>query len=69
MTGTAVSVPNHTLTRPGLTMTVAGLASMPFNWWSDAITKRVGHVNVLIIAFFGYAIRYIGYSLIKLVHG
>ncbi|KAF0292791.1 Major facilitator superfamily domain-containing protein 6-B [Amphibalanus amphitrite] len=49
----------------GLTMTVAGLASMPFNWWSDAITRKIGHVNVLIMAFFGYAVRYVGYSLIK----
>ena len=51
--------------RPGLTLTVGGLVSLPFNWWSEAITRRIGHVNVLIIAFFGYAIRYIGYSFIR----
>ena len=59
--------PNSRSTRPGLTMTVAGLASLPVNWWSDIITKKCGLVNVLIVAFFGYAVRYIGYSLIKLV--
>ena len=46
-------------------MTVAGVASLPTNWWSEAITKRVGHVNVLIIAFFCYVIRYVGYPFIR----
>ncbi|XP_037073421.1 major facilitator superfamily domain-containing protein 6-A-like [Pollicipes pollicipes] len=49
----------------GLTMTVAGLASLPFNWWSDAICRKVGHINVLLVSFAGYTLRYIGYSFIR----
>ncbi|KAF0313534.1 Major facilitator superfamily domain-containing protein 6 [Amphibalanus amphitrite] len=49
----------------GLTMTVAGLASIPANWWSDAICSRIGHINILIISFFGYLVRYVGYSYIR----
>ena len=48
-----------------MTMTVAGLVSIPANWWSDAICDRVGHINILIIAFFGYLVRYVGYSFIQ----
>ncbi|XP_037084598.1 major facilitator superfamily domain-containing protein 6-B-like [Pollicipes pollicipes] len=49
----------------GLTLTAAGLASLPFNWWSDAICRKVGHINILIASFAGYAVRYIGYSFIR----
>ena len=49
----------------GLTMTVAGLASIPANWFSDVICDKIGHINILIIAFFGYLVRYVGYSFIR----
>lgn len=49
----------------GLTLTVAGLASLPFTWYSEIICDKLGYINILIISFFGYTARYLGYSLIR----
>ena len=46
-------------------MAVGSLASIPANWFSDAICNKIGHINILIIAFVGYLLRYVGYSFIR----
>nr|XP_022908220.1 uncharacterized protein LOC111419624 [Onthophagus taurus] len=48
----------------GITVTVGTISSMPFLYGAERITKKVGHVNVVIIAFFAHAGRLMGYSLI-----
>lgn len=49
----------------GITVTVGTISSMPFLYGADRITKRIGHVYVIIIAFFAHAGRLMGYSLIE----
>jgi MFS_1 like family len=49
----------------GLTLTVGTLSSMPFLFGAERITKKVGHVNLIVIAFFSHSARLIGYSLIE----
>lgn len=49
----------------GITVTVGTISSMPFLYGADKITKRIGHVYVIIIAFFAHAGRLMGYSLIE----
>lgn len=49
----------------GVTVTVGTISSMPFLYGADKITKRIGHVYVIIIAFFAHAGRLMGYSLIE----
>ncbi|XP_059480405.1 major facilitator superfamily domain-containing protein 6-like [Neocloeon triangulifer] len=56
-----LGAPNYLL---GLTLTVGTLSSMPFLFGAERITKKVGHVNIIIIAFFSHAARLVGYSMI-----
>lgn len=53
--------PNYLL---GLTLTVASVCSAPFLYKSEWFVGKLGHVNLMIIAFFFYLIRYFGYSFI-----
>ncbi|ETN64833.1 hypothetical protein AND_003414 [Anopheles darlingi] len=54
--------PNYLL---GLTYTVGTVASIPMMYLLSAITRRVGHVNLLVLAFFAHAVRILGYSWIS----
>jgi len=38
---------------------------MPFLFGAERITKKVGHVNIIVIAFFSHSARLIGYSMIE----
>lgn len=49
----------------GVTVTVGTVSSMPFLYGADKIMKQVGHVNLIIIAFFAHATRLMGYSFIE----
>lgn len=49
----------------GITVTVGTLSSIPFLYGADYITSKVGHVNVIVIAFFSHAARLVGYSIIE----
>uniref|UniRef100_A0A182YAS0 MFS_1_like domain-containing protein n=1 Tax=Anopheles stephensi TaxID=30069 RepID=A0A182YAS0_ANOST len=55
----AMGSPNYLL---GLTYTVGTVASIPMMYLLERITQRVGHVNLLVIAFFAHALRILGYS-------
>ncbi|XP_053658016.1 uncharacterized protein LOC128707094 [Anopheles marshallii] len=55
----AMGSPNYLL---GLTYTVGTVASIPMMYLLERITSRVGHVNLLVIAFFAHALRILGYS-------
>ncbi|XP_063357738.1 uncharacterized protein LOC134647335 [Cydia amplana] len=57
-----LGAPNFLL---GITVTVGTLSSIPFLYGADAITARMGHVNVIIVAFFSHAARLVGYSFIE----
>uniref|UniRef100_T1E8L3 Putative transporter n=1 Tax=Anopheles aquasalis TaxID=42839 RepID=T1E8L3_ANOAQ len=54
--------PNYLL---GLTYTVGTVASIPMMYLLTHITRRVGHVNLLVLAFFAHAVRILGYSWIS----
>ncbi|KAG4066826.1 hypothetical protein HA402_012893 [Bradysia odoriphaga] len=56
-----LGAPNYLL---GITITVGTVSSIPFLYGAEAITRRVGHVNLIIIAFFSHAVRLVGYSFI-----
>uniref|UniRef100_A0A182QIK9 Major facilitator superfamily associated domain-containing protein n=1 Tax=Anopheles farauti TaxID=69004 RepID=A0A182QIK9_9DIPT len=58
----AMGSPNYLL---GLTYTVGTVASIPMMYLLERITRRVGHVNLLVIAFFAHALRILGYSWIE----
>lgn len=49
----------------GVTVTVGTISSMPFLYGAEKITSKLGHVNIIIIAFFAHAGRLVGYSLIE----
>ncbi|CAH1964458.1 unnamed protein product [Acanthoscelides obtectus] len=49
----------------GITVTVGTISSIPFLYGAENITKKIGHVNVIIVAFFAQAVRLIGYSNIE----
>ncbi|XP_017769290.1 PREDICTED: uncharacterized protein LOC108557327 [Nicrophorus vespilloides] len=49
----------------GVTVTVGTLSSMPFLYGAEKITKKIGHVNIIIIAFFAHSARLMGYSFIE----
>ncbi|XP_052863851.1 major facilitator superfamily domain-containing protein 6-like [Anopheles cruzii] len=51
--------PNYLL---GLTYTVGTVTSIPMMYLLSAITGRVGHVNLLVLAFFAHGLRILGYS-------
>ncbi|CAH2102877.1 unnamed protein product [Euphydryas editha] len=57
-----LGAPNFLL---GITVTVGTMSSIPFLYGADAITSRIGHVNVIIVAFFSHAARLVGYSFIE----
>ncbi|XP_077294603.1 uncharacterized protein LOC143917078 [Arctopsyche grandis] len=57
-----LGAPNYLL---GITVTVGTLSSMPFLYGAEMITAKVGHVNVIVIAFFSHAARLVGYSFIE----
>lgn len=57
-----LGAPNYLL---GITVTVGTISSMPFLYGAEKITKKIGHVNVIIIAFFAHAGRLVGYSFIE----
>ncbi|XP_013793512.2 uncharacterized protein LOC106477503 [Limulus polyphemus] len=46
----------------GVILTIGVGTSIPMTTFSTWITKNIGYVNVIIVAFVAYAIRYIGYS-------
>ena len=48
----------------GLTITTGALASIPFLFIADWLVSKIGRVNVFIIAFAMYSVRYFGYSYI-----
>uniref|UniRef100_A0A182N455 Major facilitator superfamily associated domain-containing protein n=1 Tax=Anopheles dirus TaxID=7168 RepID=A0A182N455_9DIPT len=58
----AMGSPNYLL---GLTYTVGTVASIPMMYLLERITRRVGHVNLLVTAFFAHALRILGYSWIS----
>jgi len=49
---------------PGLTVSLGCVIGIPFLYVSDSIIRRIGAVNVIVIAFLFYCIRFISYSLI-----
>ncbi|KAL3289336.1 hypothetical protein HHI36_022774 [Cryptolaemus montrouzieri] len=57
-----LGAPNYLL---GITVTVGTLSSLPFLYGADRITKTIGHINIIIIAFFAHALRLVGYSVIE----
>lgn len=54
-----LGAPNYLL---GITVTVGTISSIPFLYRSERITKYIGHVNIIIVAFFAHAGRLVGYS-------
>lgn len=57
-----LGAPNYLL---GITVTVGTISSLPFLYGADNITKKIGHINIIIIAFFAHAARLVGYSVIE----
>ncbi|XP_060516228.1 major facilitator superfamily domain-containing protein 6 [Cylas formicarius] len=57
-----LGAPNSLL---GITVTVGTISSLPFLYGAENITKKLGHVNIIIIAFFAHAARLMGYSVIE----
>lgn len=57
-----LGAPNYLL---GITITVGTVSSIPFLYGAEKITRLVGHVNLIIIAFFSHAVRLVGYSFIE----
>lgn len=57
-----LGAPNYLL---GITVTVGTISSTPFLYGAEKITKKIGHVNVIILAFFAHAGRLMGYSFIE----
>lgn len=50
---------------PGITVSVATISSIPFLYGAEKITGKIGHVNVIVLAFFSHALRLVGYSYIE----
>ncbi|KAI9554090.1 hypothetical protein GHT06_019362 [Daphnia sinensis] len=48
----------------GMTVTLGCVIGVPFLYISDMIVRKIGSVNVFVIAFLIYCIRFFGYSLI-----
>ena len=57
-----LGAPNYLL---GITVTVGTISSLPFLYGAEKISKKIGHVNIIIIAFFAHAGRLVGYSIIE----
>jgi len=51
----------------GLTLTVGSLTGVPFLYGAEKIVTKLGRVNVIILAFFVYFLRFFGYSYIPCV--
>ncbi|XP_050532954.1 uncharacterized protein LOC126900957, partial [Daktulosphaira vitifoliae] len=49
----------------GITVSVATISSVPFLYGAEKISKKIGHVNIIVIAFFSHAARLMGYSYIE----
>lgn len=49
----------------GITVTIGTISSMPFLYGADRITKKLGHINIIVAAFFLHAVRLMGYSFIE----
>ncbi|CAG7728467.1 unnamed protein product [Allacma fusca] len=54
-----LDAPNYLL---GLTLTTGSLTGVPFLWGAEKIVAKIGRVNVIVIAFVTYFVRFIGYS-------
>ncbi|KAJ8923738.1 hypothetical protein NQ315_010319 [Exocentrus adspersus] len=57
-----LGAPNYLL---GITVTVGTISSLPFLYGAENITKKIGHINIIIVAFFAHASRLVGYSVIE----
>ncbi|KAJ8950283.1 hypothetical protein NQ318_021138 [Aromia moschata] len=57
-----LGAPNYLL---GITVTVGTLSSLPFLYGAENITRKIGHINIIIVAFFAHAARLVGYSVIE----
>ncbi|ENN74204.1 uncharacterized protein LOC109540938 [Dendroctonus ponderosae] len=57
-----LGAPNSLL---GITVTVGTISSLPFLYGADSIANKIGHVNIIILAFFAHAARLMGYSFIE----
>lgn len=57
-----LGAPNYLL---GITVTVGTVSSMPFLYGAEKITKKIGHVNIIVLSFFAHATRLMGYSFIQ----
>ncbi|KAK2711238.1 uncharacterized protein LOC136026243 isoform X2 [Artemia franciscana] len=55
-----IKTPNFLL---GLSVTVGCIFGLPFLCFSNKIIKEVGIVTIIVVAFWSYAVRYIGFSL------
>ncbi|KAL0273281.1 UNVERIFIED_CONTAM: hypothetical protein PYX00_005990 [Menopon gallinae] len=49
----------------GITVTIGTISSMPFLYGAEKITKKFGHINIIVSAFFLHAVRLMGYSFIE----
>ena len=49
----------------GITVLLGAVVGVPFLYISDAIVRKVGSVNVFVLAFALYSVRFYGYSLIR----
>ena len=50
-----------------MTITFASIIGIPFLYVSDVIVRKIGSVNVIVLAFLAYCVRFFGYSFIWLV--
>ncbi|RZF43442.1 hypothetical protein LSTR_LSTR001703 [Laodelphax striatellus] len=57
-----LGAPNSLL---GITVSVGTLSSIPFLYGAEKLTHKIGHVNLIVIAFFSHAARLMGYSFIE----
>lgn len=55
---------SHSLSVSGMTVTLGCVIGVPFLYISDLIVRKIGSVNVFVVAFVIYCIRFFGYSLI-----
>ncbi|XP_065580659.1 uncharacterized protein LOC136040345 isoform X2 [Artemia franciscana] len=55
-----IKTPNFLL---GLSVTVACVSGLPFLCFSNKIIEKVGIVTIVVMAFWSYAVRFIGFSL------
>jgi hypothetical protein len=47
-----------------MTVTLGCVIGVPFLYVSDWIVRKIGSVNVFVVAFLTYCVRFFGYSLI-----